>query len=171
MSGELQRREWPGFEICEDIGFQRKQWVVQRCGWLIMSLIVLAALLGVFGKGPLSQSFAENDGLSVEHQRFLRAYTPSALTVTTEARHATDGLLKLWLDGDFVRHIQLEQITPTPQASYASDDKLILTFLIDQSSGMARISMSFQPEKMGGFTGNLGLIGGPQVILSSFAYP
>lgn len=171
MSGELQGRDWPGFEICEDMRFQRKQWLVQRCGWLIMSVIVLAGLLGVFGKGPLSRSVVEGDGLEVEHQRFLRAYAPSALTVVADARHAADGLLRLWLNGDFVRHVQFNQIMPLPQASHTDADKLVFTFLVARDAETARITFSFQPEQMGSFSGNLGIVGGPRVDLSSFVYP
>jgi hypothetical protein len=36
-------------EINQDLDFQRRCWTVQRIGWIVMAVLVLSALLGVFG--------------------------------------------------------------------------------------------------------------------------
>ena len=44
-------------EVGQDLDFQRREWAVQRVGWGAMALVILAALLGLFGSsGPLSRA-------------------------------------------------------------------------------------------------------------------
>src|SRR6185503_10274526 len=43
-------------ELNQDLDLQRKTWTVQRIGWGGMALIVVAALAGVFGSGPLTRT-------------------------------------------------------------------------------------------------------------------
>jgi hypothetical protein len=39
-------------EIQEDLPFQRREWLVERVAWGVMALLIVAALLGLFGTGP-----------------------------------------------------------------------------------------------------------------------
>jgi hypothetical protein len=59
-------------EVNADIEFQRRVWRVQRIGWLIIAAVIVAALLGVFGGGPLSRAAVQGDGLRLEYERFAR---------------------------------------------------------------------------------------------------
>jgi hypothetical protein len=43
---ELASREYP---VREHMGFQRRMWVIERIGWLVLAAITLLALLGLFG--------------------------------------------------------------------------------------------------------------------------
>ena len=38
-------------EIVEDLSFQRREWRVQRGGWVVMAVLILLALLGLTGRG------------------------------------------------------------------------------------------------------------------------
>jgi hypothetical protein len=59
-------------EIETDLEFQRRVWRVPRVGWLIIGAAVVAALLGLFGTGPLSRASTDGGGLTVEYDRFAR---------------------------------------------------------------------------------------------------
>jgi hypothetical protein len=48
-------------EINQDLGAQQKTWTIQRIGWGGMALIVLAALGGAFGSGPLARTDVTDD--------------------------------------------------------------------------------------------------------------
>lgn len=50
-------------EIEEDLDFQRRMWRLQQIGWALLVLVVVAALLGLFGKGPLSRAVASRVGV------------------------------------------------------------------------------------------------------------
>ena len=71
-------------EINEDLRFQRRMWAVQRVGWIVTALVVLAALaalLGLLGPGLLSTSAKAGSGgasLSVEeYEQVLRYRKPT----------------------------------------------------------------------------------------------
>jgi hypothetical protein len=53
------------FQIDEDLNFQRREWKIQRAGWVTMALVIIAALLGVFGAGPLSSATIETEGVAL----------------------------------------------------------------------------------------------------------
>ncbi|HEU4345558.1 MAG TPA: hypothetical protein VFU31_28750, partial [Candidatus Binatia bacterium] len=43
-------------EIEEDLRFQERAWVVQRVGWGVMLLVIVATAAGMFGEGALSSA-------------------------------------------------------------------------------------------------------------------
>lgn len=57
--------------IKED-SFHRIDWRVRRVARVVFALVLLAALLGVFGDGPLARTKVASGSVSVEYDRFLR---------------------------------------------------------------------------------------------------
>src|SRR3712207_4138009 len=49
-------------EVAEDLTFQRREWAAQRVGWVLLALVIAAALAGLLGRGPLSTTRRESDG-------------------------------------------------------------------------------------------------------------
>lgn len=45
-------------EISQDLEFQKRSWTIQRVGWVVIALLILAGLLGVFGKGIAADATA-----------------------------------------------------------------------------------------------------------------
>jgi hypothetical protein len=41
--------DWPGLQIDEHYRSQRRSWVADRIGWVVMALVMVAALAGLFG--------------------------------------------------------------------------------------------------------------------------
>lgn len=60
-----------GLEVSQDLNFQRREWVVQRVGWVVMAVLLVAALLGLFGPGPLSKSIAGSASGPVRAEYYL----------------------------------------------------------------------------------------------------
>ena len=69
----------PELEFEQDLSFQRREWSIQRAGWLVMATIVIAGLIGLFGAGPLSSANAEAGPLQLQYSRFERRHAPSEL--------------------------------------------------------------------------------------------
>ena len=65
-------------DLDQDIDFQQRSWKVQRVGWGLMVLFVLAGLSGLLGTGPLSNVTDGDEGgpLWLEYQRFGRLQAP-----------------------------------------------------------------------------------------------
>ena len=171
MAAEPQGEDWPGLQVREDMPFQRKQWFIQRCGWILVALFVLAGVLGVFGGGPLSRSVKEEGGLRVEYERFLRAHAPTRLVIVADNGHAADGSLKLWLGQDLLRRVQIDHIMPAPRSAQAGGDGVLLTFLADKDAETARVDFFLQPRDMGRFEGTFGIVDGPRITISGFSFP
>lgn len=71
-------------DIAQDLEHQRREWVIERIGWAIMALILLAALAGLLGSGPLSNARIDHPGshLSAEYNRFERYQSPTKRTAS-----------------------------------------------------------------------------------------
>ena len=70
-----------------------REWWAERIGWVAISIILIAALLGAFGPGPLShREAASDDGrLRVDYYRVQRYAAPAELRIRFE--HESFGLL------------------------------------------------------------------------------
>jgi len=56
----------------DEIDLHRKGWIVQRIGWVLMFAFLIAAILGLFGEGPLSKKKVQAGNINVEYERFCR---------------------------------------------------------------------------------------------------
>ena len=82
--------------------------------WCLLFLVVLVALLGFFGTGPLSKAEAvsPNGELRIQYDRFDRNGASNEMVVKAKA----DGQGKVWLtiDGALLQRFTIEGIQPEP---------------------------------------------------------
>lgn len=160
--------------IVDDLKFQRRTWIVQRIGWAMMILLSFAALLGVFGKGPLSNAHLGDDGstLRADYDRFLRLNAPTELTVYIGAAAIKpDSTAELWVDRSWLSNLEISQITPEPDKTRALADRLVYTFRVQPGSAPARVTFSMNTRSLWKLEGRIGVAGGPSYSFSQFAYP
>ena len=64
--------------VGEDLRFQSKWWKFEKWVWRFFALVVLADLLGAFGRGPLANAhFTSPDGaLAIRYERIERFLHP-----------------------------------------------------------------------------------------------
>lgn len=95
--------------VGEDLAFQRRVWRVQRGGWVVMFAVVIAALAGAFGLGPLAEGEARSaDGaLSARWDRIARVGRDVRMVLRSE------GGGELTLRGDLVQGLGLVSAEPT----------------------------------------------------------
>src|SRR4051794_40698086 len=96
-------------EIEQDLAYQRREWAFERVGWLLLGLLLLAALVGLLGRGPLSNTTAGDPGgpLRVEYQRFLRHRSTSTLRVHLGPNAARGNEAHLWLDREYLEGMEV----------------------------------------------------------------
>ncbi|MFO0846401.1 MAG: hypothetical protein U0797_29210 [Gemmataceae bacterium] len=159
-------RRFGSLEVGQDLQFQRYQWAAQRWGWLALLLVLLAALLGLLGSGPLSGAVAQaGDGsVRVEFERFLRREAPAALHFAV----GSDGLVRLWIDREYLRRVRVLEVTPRPEREEVGSDAVTYVFRL---SGPGEVTLRFEPVRIGYLPGWAGLAGGPAVSFAQFAYP
>lgn len=162
-----------GLEIAQDLEFQRRSWVVQRTGWVLMALTTLAALLGLLGRGPLSRTTvgAESESLSVEYNRFGRFQSPTTLRLNLGSDAARKSLVRVWLDRDYLENVQIQQITPEPQRVEAGSERLIYVFQLSELNQRTAVTFYLQLEHIGFLPGQVGLVEGQTLNFNQFIYP
>jgi hypothetical protein len=159
-------------QIREDPDFQRSSWIMERIGWIAVALILIAALLGLFGTGLFSKTKAgdRNGPLWLEYNRFGRFQSPSTLRVHI-GRGKTEKIARIWFDRNYMKGIQIEQITPEPEGVESVSDKLVYTFKLAKPKEPAEVTFHLKLEQIGSLSGKVGLVNGPTLSFTQFIYP
>lgn len=167
-----QSRETETIELEQDLDFQRKSWTVQRVSWVLMLLIVVAALLGAFGDGPLSKVTAgDAQTLSVEYDRFLRVGTSAKLSVTLGTSAPESPSAALWLDRDWLSGNEVKSIVPEPDSTTVAADRVTYYFSTEPGGIPSKIEFDLKTKALGATRGKAGVVGGPVVTFAQFSYP
>ncbi|MDG9704801.1 GspH/FimT family protein [Streptomyces sp. DH37] len=162
-----------GLQIQEAEGFQRKEWAFERVGWAVMALILLAALLGLFGGLGVFRSVSASDAsgaVTVDYPRLTRHTARTELEVATGAAAVREGQVVLTLSSDWVDGADIGRVIPEPDTWSSGPDGLRLTFLADPAPPTVRIS--YRPDAIGPHPGTVTVgDGGPRVGFDQFVYP
>lgn len=156
-------------EIAHDVEFQQKSWRVQRVGWIIMTLLIVGALLGVFGgEGLLNAVSAgeQGDALTLQHRRFERVLNLSHVQIEV---NGAQGEARVWISHDYLDSVQIDGITPQPEESIGGEGRTTFVFRVD--GGNARITFDVKPQRVGALSGQIGVEGGTIYDLQQFIYP
>ena len=160
-------------ELSQDLDFQRRSWRVQRIGQGLMLLVVLAALLGLLGGGPLSRATAgaANAPLQVDYGRFVRHGGPTQMDIRLQPGAAHGGSARVWLDRAYVDGIEIERIEPEPTCVEAGHDRISYVFTMNPPDQPATVTFSIMPDQMGLRTVRVGLDGGNTLTFRQMVYP
>jgi hypothetical protein len=158
-------------EIHEDMPFQERTWRVQRVGWVVMALIVLAGLAGLFAGGPLASAAAEGPGVRVEYGRFERWHGASTLLVRLAADAVQEGRVALLLDGRYVERVQIEHIVPPPERTLTTSEGPVFIYSVAQGGVPGTIAFSIKPERAGVLRGRIGLPGREAAQFTQIVWP
>lgn len=160
-------------DIDEDIGYQEREWQLQPIGWALIWLSIIAALLGVFGKGVLANAEASDPtgALTVTYARLERYRSPTTIEAIIGPEQAKEGKLTLALDREFVSGVELTGIEPEPDAVKSDSDRMLYEFAVADPSQPAHVFINYEYETIGPVGARLGLEGGPQVELNTFVFP
>jgi hypothetical protein len=157
--------------VDQDLEFQRRDWAFERIGWWGIVVIVLAAVAGVFGRGPLSatQTESTDHSLRVEYGRFERHGAKTELTVFIRRDSAGGQAVSLWVSDEFLRGVQVEEIDPAPVRQMSMGDRTLFDIAVTTDS--ARLTLAYVPRATGTRKLELGIMGRTPVSLSQFVYP
>ena len=147
-------------DLDEDLPFQRREWRCQRAGWGVFALLVVAALLGLFGAGgPLARGHAESAGapaVEIEYSRFVHRQTATPVHVRV-AGPLPGAALELWIERGFLARQRLERIHPEPSAVAFGDGRFVYRFEVADPRGPFEIDLLLHPERTGRLQGRLGV--------------
>lgn len=129
----------------------RLEWTAERGGVLLIALILVAALLGLLGPGPLSyRKASSSDGnLSVEYYAIQRYAAPAEWVVRFRGASPDTGFVRLGVSRTFTDSVAVEEITPRPASVEMQDGRLVYTFQTADLRGEGIITIRYKHEEMG----------------------
>jgi len=146
----------------------------EKIAFVALVLFIVAALLGVFGDGPLSDTeISSRDGrLQVHYQRFCRRLAPQSLDITLATTRGADSI-DLNIDGDYLRSVQITEVFPQPVTTTLQQAGR-LRFTTDGSGQSMIVRLHLKPQRAGLLEARFsaGPPGRPFTVqLKQFAYP
>ncbi|HEX3159523.1 MAG TPA: hypothetical protein VHQ45_13460 [Gemmatimonadaceae bacterium] len=160
-------------QIDQDLDFQRREWRVQRLGWWVMGLVLVLALGGAFGRGPLAHATLGTPGgpLRVEYDRLARHGAKSELRLHLGPAAVSDGVARVWLDREWVDGADVEDIQPVPERVIVAGDRLVYEFQVGSATAASVIRFALRPDAMWRRELRVGLTDGPTLAATQFVYP
>jgi hypothetical protein len=157
-------------ELNEDMRFQRRMWAVERIGWILMGLVIVAAAAGLFGVGPLSWATVRQlpDLAEIDYGRSQRLTAPATIRIKT-SRPRSDGVL-IEVDNAFLGAYKISSISPQPAQSTAVAHGVRFRFDVAEGTP-ATIVFHVSPQRMGLFRPKLTIAGAQPVELPVFIFP
>ncbi len=114
-------------EVADDRDWQERFWTAQRIGWLVMAVLVVAALAGATGKGgPLASATMTTDGGTIVYPRIAR--WQSSEDVIVRLPPSASGNVELLVSPAFSKVFSIDSILPEPSSSQATAAGHLFTF-------------------------------------------
>ena len=152
-------------EVSEDLDFQKKEWLAERCGWVMLLLFLLAACAGLMGGGLFSEATVESEdpAATVTYSRIVRRQTPRFLEIQF---HAQTQPRQIAITSEVLENWSIQHVTPEPKS--VSSDASSTSFQFE-SAGTVRIE--YQAEKAGRLMGEVKIGGRPGIQINQFVLP
>jgi hypothetical protein len=173
MATKEVKRIHDSLELEEDLIFQRRQWTVQRGGWIVMLLIGAAALAGLLGRGPLSSTTRTDPtgALTIRYNRFEHNSAATELHVQVTPAKAKDGKVRVWIDSDYLSEIRVTSMSPPPLHVEQQAGRHVYTFACD-GRGTLDLTIHYEHQDWGKAEGKVGLAEGTEELaISQVVYP
>ena len=136
----------PGLEIGVDRPLQERLWFWQRVGWLVMLLLVLAALAGVTGtSGPASRGRIEAGGSTLDYPRIARWQAADSFSI--EFAEDAGGATEVLIPGKFIDVFAIESVTPQPSRVTATPDGHLFEFALAETPGRKGANFAVRPKR------------------------
>lgn len=146
-------------EIDEDPAFERRSQRFERIGIGVMVVLMVAAVLGLLGSGPLGHATVRTEGLGLDYQRFSRYQSSEPLTLRLDGSATRAPEVRVWLDREYLDGARIEAVLPPPVRVEGAADRVILVFAVAEPERPLTVSLTLQPERLGPVRGRAGLEG------------
>ena len=157
--------------VGSDIEFQRKWWRFTSFIWPFFTLIILADLLGCFGRGYFANaSVQSSDGTTdVEYERIERFSTPSILRIAFSQAAIQNGKIQLWVSDDLVKPLGNQRVIPQPVTSILQNNGILYTFAA--ANPPASVEFALEPAAPGIFPLKIQVPGHQPVQIRIYVMP
>lgn len=160
-------------EVAQDLDFERRSRWVQKIGWSLFSLIIVAALIGIFGRGgPLNvTTVGQNSPLQVEYERFTRHNGPTEMLIKVGPDAVQGEEARIWIDRKYLNAIKIEKVEPEPESVEAGQYRLTYVFKLMNPGIPTTFLFHITPQKMGLHSIRVGIDDQQRLDFNQFTYP
>lgn len=151
-------------EMDESLKLHTAGWTIQRIGWAVFLVLVVLALLGLFGNGVLSYRKTETAGNTIEYERYGRFESSTVLHVVAGS---DNGQAVVYIPQQYFKDFELEHITPEPDRQMVVDGHYSYTF---QANMPVHILFRGLPKKRGAVE-TVVRVNNTSFTLSQFIFP
>jgi hypothetical protein len=149
-------------QVHENLVFERRLWRVQRIGWIVIAALLLLALAGLFGNGPLSHAVASAGTLQVSYERFAHADAPATLRI--DVRQPSEGTVRVAINREYLDTLRVEHILPEPLRTVSGGEEHTFEFASPGNADL-HISIEASPQAPGMPVARVRLLQEPNAIL------
>lgn len=159
-------------QINEDLAFLRKEWRVQRIGWVAMLLVTVLGLAGALGRGPLAAVDAgDRNTLSVSYERIVRHAALTEVRLTVGPALPQDTTLRVFISARYMERMRIMEITPRPAGSGASGEFIYYDFVRLDPASPSGIVFQLEPQGYWRTGARVTLRGAQPVVLNQVILP
>ena len=159
-------------EIDQDIAFQQREWRAQRIGRFGLLVVIVLAVAGAFGAGPLSSATLRTpDGrLELDYSRIARHRSPEPLRIRI-VPPAADTSVDLWINREYLHGLAVQRISPDPVRVTSDNERLVYRFGIANASRPAEVVFQVDADALWMRRGAIGFVGGDSITFRQFVLP
>ena len=153
--------------------FQRREWALERVWWVLLGLLLVAAMLGLFSSGPLSETTAgsADSGVEVKYERFVRNTGKAAWTIRLAPTAVQNQKASLFISNTLAEAMATQNIAPAPATETSTRGGLLLEWDVARPDSPPLVHLRFRPDAIGPVDGLVRAVDGAEVPISLFAYP
>jgi hypothetical protein len=135
----------------EDVALQRREWTVQRVWWVVLVVLLGAALAGLFSTGPLSDSVAggSGSGVLVQYERFVHHTGQATWTLHIEPAAVSGHKATVFVSEDLARAMQVENVSPAPSTETSTRQGWLMEFDVPHPESPPVVRIGFRPDEFG----------------------
>lgn len=157
--------------VGEDLEFQRTWWKFERGIWIFFLLVLIADVLGLFGRGWLAKArrIDAAQTVTLDYERIERASTPSIMTFSFAPGAIHDGKIQLFVSDDLIKPLGAQRISPQPEVSTLGAGGITYTFPVTRTPATAEIEL--EPSFPAAHRFRVQVIGGDPIDADVFVVP
>ncbi|MBV8809892.1 MAG: hypothetical protein JO033_14570 [Acidobacteriaceae bacterium] len=116
--------------VGSDLQFQHKWWRFTHALWIFFGCVIVADLLGCFGRGPLANATAQTNDrtIQVKYERIERYAAPSILRIDFGPTAIHEGKIQFWVGESVIKALGAQRFIPQPEKSVVGQDGISYTF-------------------------------------------
>ena len=143
----------------------------RRFGFVLLLLIIAAALSGLFSGGYFSEATKTNaaNSVQVEYQRFGRLQSPVELKITLPGQG--NAPLTLRIGGEYMARTQTDNIWPQPDEMHSEGGELVLIYQEAKPQKDFTVWLYTTPQQPGKTVTTVMLNNQPGLSFWQFIYP